>query len=114
MIPDLVNAALGIALIYVAILRQPFLHGTGGSAVEALAGITIALLAAAALKTREAWYSRVMIPLGIALAVFALPASVFALSVTLESWFVFWIGVFTGVVALWGALYPHNLQEQSP
>lgn len=114
MIFDLVNAVLGIALIYVAILQQPFLHGTRGSAVEGFAGIAIALLAVAALKTREAWYSRAIIPMGVALALFALPASAFALSITLESWFVFWIGVLTSVLALWGALYPHTLPEETP
>lgn len=113
MIRDILNAVLGIVLIYVAILQQTLLHSARGAAMEAIAGVVIVVLAAQALKTRDAWYSQVMIPLGAALALFAIPAALFTLPVTLESWFVFWVGVFTAVIALWGALYPRNLQEQT-
>lgn len=112
MIADLANGALGIALIYVAILRQQFLQSSGGVLLEVLAGIVIALLAVAALASRDQWYSRVLIPVGIALALFGLLARTVVLPLPLESWFVFWIGIFTAVIALWGALYPRNLQEQ--
>ncbi len=114
MIADLANGALGILLVYIAILRQPFLHSSKGSLFEVLAGPAIVLLAIAALKYRDAWYSRVLIPLGAALTAFAVLADFVPLPVTLESWFVFWIGVFTAVVALWGLFYPHNLEQPQP
>jgi hypothetical protein len=51
----------------------------------------------------------VLIPCGIALALFGFLADLTALPLTLESWFVFWIGVFVSIVAFWAVLDPHNL-----
>lgn len=112
MIADLLNGMAGVLLIYVAVLRQPFLHSPRGTLFEAVMGVAILALALLAMKSREAWYSRVLIPLGVALALFALLVDFVPMQLTLESWFVFWVGVLTSIVAFWGLLYPHNLQPQ--
>lgn len=113
MIADLINGVFGILLIYVAILQDEFLHSSRGTLFEAVMGIAIVLLAFIARGSREAWYSRVITPLGAALLLFAILADFVPLQLMLEHWFVFWIGVFVSVIALWGALYPHNLEPQS-
>lgn len=113
MIADIVNGILGIFLIYVAVLQDEFLHSTRGSLFEAVMGVAIVLLALVAGASRERWYSRILIPLGAALVLFAVLADFVPMQLMLEHWFVFWIGVFTGVVALWGALYPHNLEPKA-
>lgn len=109
MIADLINGILGIVLIYLAILQQPIIGSSRGYLTEFVLGLAIALLAFLAMRVREKWYSRVLIPCGIALALFGFLADLTALPLTLESWFVFWIGVFVSIVAFWGVLYPHNL-----
>lgn len=113
MIADIISSMLGLLLIYVAILQDTFLHSSRGTLLEAVTGIAIVLLALAAGRSREAWYSRVLIPAGAALVLFAVLADFVPLQLMLEHWFVFWIGVFTSIIALWGALYPHNLEPQS-
>lgn len=113
MIADIINGVFGLVLIYVAILQDTFLHTSRGTLFEAVMGIAIVLLALIARGSREAWYSRVLIPMGAALVLFAVLADFVPLQLMLEHWFVFWIGVFTSVIALWGALYPHNLEPQS-
>lgn len=113
MIADIINGAFGILLVYVAILQDEFLHSSRGTLFEAVMGIAIVLLAFIARTGREAWYSRVLIPLGAALVLFGVLADFVPLQLMVEHWFVFWIGVFTSVIALWGALYPHNLEPQS-
>lgn len=113
MIADIISSVLGLLLIYVAILQDAFLHSSRGTLLEAVTGIAIVLLALAAGRGREVWYSRVLVPAGALLALFAVLANFVPLQMILEHWFVFWIGVFTGVTALWGALYPHNLEPQN-
>lgn len=113
MIADIVNGAFGILLVYVAVLQDGFLHSSRGTLFEAVMGVAIVLLALIARTSREAWYSRVLVPLGAGLLLFAVLADFVPLQLMLEHWFVFWIGVFTGVTALWGALYPHNLEPQT-
>jgi ABC-type lipoprotein release transport system permease subunit len=76
---------LGIVLIYLAILQQPIIG-----------------------SSREVVFAR-LIPCGIALALFGFLADLTALPLTLESWFVVWIGVFVSIVAFWAVLYPYNL-----
>lgn len=113
MIADIINGAFGILLVYVAVLQDEFLHSSRGTLFEAVMGIAIVLLAFLAKTSREAWYSRVLVPLGGGLILFAVLADFVPLQLMLEHWFVFWIGVLTGVIALWGALYPHNLEPQT-
>lgn len=113
MIADIINGVFGLFLIYVAILQDTFLHTSRGTLFEAVMGVAIVLLALVARGSREAWYSRVLIPMGAALVLFAVLADFVPLQLMLEHWFVFWIGVFTSVIALWGALYPHNLEPQN-
>lgn len=113
MIADIINGVFGILLIYVAVLQDEFLHSPRGTLFEAVMGIAIVVLALVARTSREAWYSRVLLPLGAALVLFAVLADFVPLQLMLEHWFVFWIGVFTSIIALWGALYPHNLEPQN-
>lgn len=114
MIADLINGILGIVLIYLAILRQSVIGSSRGFLSEFVLGLVIVLLAVVAMRVREKWYSRVLIPCGIALALFGLLADLTALPLTLESWFVFWIGVFVSILAFWAVLYPHNLAPTEP
>ncbi len=113
MIADLINGAFGILLIYVAVLRDEFLHSPRGTLFEAVMGVAIVLLALIARGRHEAWYSRVIVPMGAALVFFAILADFVPLQLMLEHWFVFWIGVFTSVIAFWAVLYPHNLEPQT-
>lgn len=113
MIADVLSAAFGILLIYVAILQDTFLHSSRGALFEVVMGIAIVLLAFLAASSREAWYSRVLVPMGAALVAFGVLADFIPLQLMLEHWFVFWVGIFTSVIALWGVLYPHKLQAQS-
>ena len=113
MIADIINGVFSLVLIYVAVLQDEFLHSTRGTLFEAVMGIAIVLLAFLARSSHEAWYTRIIMPLGAALVLFAVLADLVPLQLMLEHWFVFWIGVFTSVIAIWAALYPRNLEPQS-
>ena len=111
MFPNVLTTALGLLLVYAAVLqpglaaRHPWLH--------VAAAVAILLLALWARRSDVVrWMSAVNAALAIALLALGLANWWITLPRLLTFWGVFWIGLVVAVLALWAALY-HTASEQA-
>lgn len=105
MIANLATTAIGIWLVYVAVL-DPALMGSPFRFVAIVSGIFIVALSLVARRgDYHPWHSSVNIFLGIALVGIGVWSAVAPTAFIVDYWFMFWVGVLTSVIALWAALY---------
>lgn len=103
MIPNVLNAMLGIGLVYIAILDAALADRTG------LLGLAALVIAACAWWARASdfahWQSNTNIVLALILLIIAgLQAAGITLPL-LRFWSLLWVGILVAVLALWAALY---------
>jgi hypothetical protein len=103
MIANLVNTALGIALVYVAVLRPVMLLDNRALLAAAIAIFALALWARRTDPAR--WYSNTDVSLALALLLLASAQWSGNAATLLMFWGVFWVGIVVAVVSLWAALY---------
>ena len=103
MIANVLNAILGLWLVYAAVLDPAW----GASSWKlVLAGVVVVALAFwARLTDYRKWQSSVDAVLGVLLLVLAALHAMGAAPVLLMFWGTFWPGVLVAVFALWAALY---------
>lgn len=102
MIPNLINAVLGIVLVYSAVLNPALTSGRAHPLL--IAGVAILLLAAWAMRSdNHPWQNTLNMLMGLLLIVLgALPLETYPV---VTFWGVFWVGIVVAVMALWAALY---------
>jgi hypothetical protein len=102
MIPNVLNALIGVALIYAAILHPALISGGLGPLLTA-AVVMFSLAYWARHSDHHPWQSSVNMVLAVVLAAITLlqlarvPLATF--------WGVFWIGMIVAVLSLWAAIY---------
>lgn len=103
MIPNVVNAMLGVWLAYVAILDAAWADRTLLLGLAAIAIVACALWARA--TDFGHWQSSTNIVLALVLLVIAaLQAAGLALPL-LRFWSLLWVGILVSILSLWAALY---------
>jgi len=104
MIPNILNALLGIWLTYAAVF---LVNRNGGIDVPLLiSGAAIVVLSLWARRSDVLrWVAPVDIVMGLVLMVFAGLHLADWITKLAMFWGVFWVGVVVGVLALWAALY---------
>jgi len=109
MIPNLVNALVGIWLVYLAVLN-PARIGEGGKAIY-IAGLVILVLGYWARGSDYVkWYSGTNIALGALLLLTAGLQSILG-SEAITFWMVFWGGMTVAIISLWAALYRPKAED---
>jgi hypothetical protein len=110
MIANLANTAVGLALVYCAILDPRLLEGQPGR--TATIAVVIAALALWARRTEsDKWLNGTNVALaGSLLALGLLQSRAYTL---LTFWGLFWIGILVAVLALWSLLL-RRAQSQPP
>lgn len=103
MIANLLNCALGLWLVYSAVLHPAW---TGSTWSLPIAGVLVILLAlwARASDLRK-WQSNCDVALGVVLLILALLHRLDVVTPLVMFWGVFWPGVLVAIIALWAALY---------
>lgn len=104
MISGYLNSILGLALVYISILKVSLLEMHPWGIVIAGA-LIIALSAWSRTGDMMQWFSSVKIVLGAILLLFGVWDYVAPFAHLFVFWFVFWTGALVGVVALWAAIY---------
>ena len=104
MIPNLLNTALGIALVYCAILVPGPLHDGAWPLMAAGIGI-IALGLWARRNDKLKWFNLVNVVLGAALVLLGIARALTPVHPLVMFWWVFWVGIIVAVLAFWSALY---------
>ena len=103
MIANLLNALLGLWLVYLAVLDPAWSEGTWKLA---LAGIVVIVLSVWARATDlRKWQSSVNVLLGVVLLLLAAIDWAGAATALVLFWAVFWPGILVAVFALWSLLY---------
>ena len=103
MIPNVLNAMLGIWLVYVAILDPAWADRT---ALLGLAAVVVAACAAWARASDFAhWQSNTNIVLALVLLALAALQAAGVVVPVLRFWGLLWIGILVAILALWAALY---------
>ncbi len=103
MIANLLNALLGLWLVYVAVLDSAW---TASSWKLALAGVVvIALSLWARASDYRKWQSTVDVVLGVLLLILAALHAMGTAPALVMFWGTFWPGVLVAIFALWSALY---------
>lgn len=106
MVPNLINAIIGIWLVYLAVLN-PALIGEGRKVVY-IAGIGVLVLGVWARGSDYVkWYSSTNIVLGVILLLTA-GLQFILWSEAITFWMVFWIGMTVAIISLWAVLYRPN------
>ena len=104
MIPNILNALLGIALVYCAILAPGPLHGTAWLLIGSGGGIIVlALWARTGDKVK--WFNLVNAVLGAALILLGIARALTTVHPLVMLWWVFWVGIIVAVLAFWSGLY---------
>lgn len=110
MIANLINTAIGIALVYIAILRPHLLEGRMWPVIAI--GVVIGALALCARRSdSHHWQSSTNLVIALLLLVLgvlqllALPLVTF--------WGLFWAGLLVAVLSLWAALYRPTASTQA-
>lgn len=112
MIPNLINTATGLALVYATVLHPAWVE----QRYLPLAGFAAVILVLALWARRSdpyRWFSSANIVLAIALGVLSLLP--LAMLPNLTFWGSFWVGALVPSIALWAALYrPKPATAASP
>jgi hypothetical protein len=109
MIANVVNAVIGLALVYVAIITPHLLEGhVVRNLVVAVVIFVLALLARR--SDFHPWQSSTN--LALALGLFALGLLQGMPYPLLTFWGLFWVGLLVAVLSLWGALYHPSTDSQ--
>lgn len=104
MIANLLNTILGVALVYVAILKPGLVNGR--SWFLAVAAIAVIILAALARSSdRSTWQSSTNSVIGFLLLALAVARWYFLVPELLIFWSVLWGGLLVAILALWAAIY---------
>ena len=107
MIPNLLNTALGIALVYCAILVPGPLHDSAWPLMAA--GISIFVLGLWARRSDKLkWFNLVNVALGAALVLLGIARTLIPVHPLVMFWWVFWVGIIVAVLAFWSALYTRD------
>lgn len=104
MIPNLLNTALGLTLVYCAILAPNPLQETAWPLMAAGTGI-IALGFWARRDDKLKWFNLVNVVLGAALVLLGVARVLTPVHPLVMFWWVFWVGIIVAVLAFWSALY---------
>jgi len=104
MFPNALNTAIGLLLVYAAVL-QPDLAARHPWVLAAAALAMLVLAVWARRYDAVRWMSAVNAALAIALLALGVADWSVALPRLLTFWGVFWIGLVVAVLALWAALY---------
>ena len=107
MIPNSLNTIVGIALVYCAILAPGPLHNTAWLLLGSDIGI-IALALWARSTDSLKWFNLVNAILDVALVILGIARTLTAVHPLVMFWWVFWVGIIVGVLALWSVLYTHD------
>ncbi|MBI3530838.1 MAG: hypothetical protein HY067_23070 [Betaproteobacteria bacterium] len=113
MIPNLLNTALGIALVYCAILVAGPLHDSAWPLMAAGIGI-IALGLWARRNDKLKWFNLVNVVLGAALVLLGIARALTPVHPLVMFWWVFWVGIIVAVLAFWSALYTRETSAIGP
>ena len=111
MFPNALNTAIGLLLVYAAVL-QPDLAARHPWILAAAALAMFVLAVWARRNDAVRWMSAVNAALAIGLLALGLADWSLSLHRLVTFWGVFWIGLVVAVVALWAALY-HPRGEQA-
>jgi hypothetical protein len=106
MIANLLNCALGLALVYLAVLNLAWIEKPWLVAVGGVLAILLALWARA--TDFRKWQSNVNLVLGVLLLILAAFAWATGVASVALFWGVFWPGILVAVFALWSVLYRHS------
>jgi hypothetical protein len=107
MIPNLLNAILGIALVYCAILTPALMNGTASLPAAGVGIVALGLWARHGDAVK--WFNLVNIILGVALLVLlAIGRALTAVHPLVMFWWVFWVGIIVAVLAFWSVLYTRD------
>ena len=107
MIPNILNALLGILLVYCAILAPGPLHDTAWLLIAGGGGIIfLALWARSGDKVK--WFNLVNAVLGAALILLGIARALTTVHPLVMFWWVFWVGIIVAVLAFWSGLYGRN------
>ena len=102
MIANVVNAVIGLVLVYVAIIAPHLLEGhVARNLVVAVVIFVLALLA----RRSDVHHWQSSTNLVLALGLFALGLLQVMPYPLLTFWGLFWVGLLVAVLSLWGALY---------
>ena len=107
MIPNILNAIVGIALVYCAILAPGPLHNTAWLLAAGGVGI-IALALWARSSDQLKWFNLVNVILGAALVLLGIARTLTPVHPLVMFWWVFWVGIIVAVLAFWSALYRND------
>ena len=108
MIPNILNASLGIALVYCAILVPGPLHATAWLLIAGGAGIIVLGLWARR-GDKLKWFNLVNATLGAALILLGIARALTPVHPLVMFWWVFWVGIIVAVLALWSAIYTRDI-----
>lgn len=115
MVPNLINAIIGIWLVYLAVLNPALIHE--GRKTVYIAGIAVLVLGVWARGSDYVkWYSSTNIVLGVILLLTA-GLQLVLWSEAITFWMVFWAGLTVAIISLWAALYrpqAENLPQNQP
>ncbi len=102
MIPNVLNALVGVALVYAAIL-QPALINAGVGPLLTAAIVMFVLAFWAKRSDHHQWQNSINMALAVILA--AVTLQQFAGVPSGNFWAAFWVGISVAVLSLWAALY---------
>lgn len=112
MIPNILNALLGIALVYCAILAPGPLHDTAWLLVAGGGGIIVLALGARS-GDKVKWFNLVNATLGAALILLGIARALATVHPLVMFWWVFWVGIIVAVLASWSAIYTKHRPADS-
>lgn len=111
MIANLLNTLVGLVLVYAAVLEPTWVQQQYFPLLI-FAAIILVLAVWGRFSDPMGWFSWVNMVLAVALGVLALfPLATLTFS-NVAFWGSFWVGCAVPVVALWSALYRHDLRKR--
>ena len=104
MIANLLNTALGLTLVYGAVLAPAPLYERAWLLI-ATGIVIVALAGTARTGDRVKWFNLTNAMLGAALVLLGIARTVMPVHPLVMFWWVFWVGNIVAVLAFWSALY---------